>query len=275
MIHDPARGATPSGDPVSGSSEERDATAAFLDSLPELRTGQTFRFACHPEVPCFNACCGDLNLPLTPYDALRLRRALKLPSDQFLSLYATLSMAPDTGFPMLRLNMAQDRDKPCPFVTPKGCAVYANRPGACRTYPLGRATRLDADGRVVEQFFVVREDHCRGFEETADWGAPQWLADQGLEAYYAFNDRYMRLMALAKERGARLSQKQANMVWLCQYRPDAFTAFITQMGILERLEMSEERKGEVLADEEACLTFGLDWLELTLFGLEERLRRKA
>ena len=44
---------------------EADATDAFLKSLPELAPGERFRFACHPEVPCFNACCSDLSLMLT------------------------------------------------------------------------------------------------------------------------------------------------------------------------------------------------------------------
>ena len=34
-------------------------------------------FACHPKVPCFNECCRELDLALSPYDVLRLRRALR------------------------------------------------------------------------------------------------------------------------------------------------------------------------------------------------------
>ncbi len=253
---------------------DADAAEAFLKSLPELKKGEKFRFACHPGVPCFNACCSDLSLMITPYDALRLRRALKISGNEFIRLYATLAMAPDTGFPMLKLNMLDDERKSCPFVSEKGCLVYENRPGACRTYPLGRATRLDKDGQVEEQFFVVREDHCRGFEQESHWDSPAWLCDQGLEAYNRLNDRYMRLMATSQARGARLNQKQSQMAYLAQYNPDAFQNFITQTGIFDRLEIDEERKQAVLSDEEACLEFGLDWLELALFGIEDRLRRK-
>jgi len=266
------------GNPLSqnneSSPEDADAAEAFLKSLPELRKGERFRFACHPEVPCFNACCSDLSLMITPYDALRLRRALKISGGEFIRLYAVLAMAPDTGFPMLKLNMLDDERKSCPFVSKQGCRLYENRPGACRTYPLGRATRLDKDGQVEEQFFVVREDHCRGFEQESSWDSPSWLNDQGLEDYNRLNDRYMRLMATSQARGARLNQKQSQMAYLAQYNPDAFQNFITQTGIFERLEIDEERKQAVLTDEEACLEFGLDWLELALFGVEDRLRRK-
>ena len=253
---------------------EADATAAFLESLPELRPGECFRFACHPKVPCFNACCSDLTLMLTPYDALRLRRALGISATDFATHFATRHDAPDTGFPMLRLKMLDDREKHCPFVSPEGCKVYANRPGACRTYPLGRASRLDEQGNVMEQFFVVREPHCRGFEETTDWDAPGWLSDQDLAAYNHFNDRYMMLMSLARGKGAALTSKQAQMVWLAQYQPDAFQEFINKMGLFNLVEIAEDRKERILADEEEALTFGLDWLELAFFGLQDKLRRK-
>ena len=75
---------------------EADATEAFLKSLPELTAGETFRFACHPEVPCFNACCSDLTLMLTPYDALRLRRALGVTPVDFMNHFARRFEAPDT-----------------------------------------------------------------------------------------------------------------------------------------------------------------------------------
>ncbi|UJX41014.1 YkgJ family cysteine cluster protein [Desulfovibrio sp. JY] len=253
---------------------EADATEAFLKSLPELAPGESFRFACHPNVPCFNACCSDLRLMLTPYDALRLRRALGISAADFINHFATRFTAPDTGFPMLQLKMRDEPRKRCPFVTPEGCKVYPDRPGACRTYPLGRATKLDEQGHVVEQFFVVREPHCRGFEEASTWDAPAWLADQDLARYNDFNDRYMRLMALARGKGAALTDKQGQMVWLAQYEPDAFQAFITRLDLFRLVEIDEERKARVLADEEASLIFGLDWLELAFFGLETGLRRK-
>ena len=212
-----------------------DATQAFLDSLPELRPGERFGFACHPGVTCFNACCSDLTLVLTPYDVLRLRRALALSGREFIARHARTALAPDTGFPQLRLAMRDDLPgKPCPFVTPQGCGVYPHRPGACRTYPLGRAARTGDDGQVVEQFFVVREEHCRGFEQDASWTSAEWLGDQDLAAYNAANDRYMLLLAQAREHGL-LDRKQANLVFLAAYNLDAFRDFLANTKALDRL----------------------------------------
>ena len=35
---------------------------------------ERFRFGCHPGVPCFNYCCGDVKIVLAPMDVLRLAR---------------------------------------------------------------------------------------------------------------------------------------------------------------------------------------------------------
>ena len=254
--------------------DQADATEAFLKSLPELAPGQTFRFACHPEVPCFNACCSDLNLMLTPYDALRLRRALGIAATDFLNHFTVRHVLPDSGFPMPHLAMRKEPQKRCPFVSEAGCKVYGNRPGACRTYPLGRATKLDDDGGVIEQFFIVQEPHCRGFEEATDWSAAGWLTDQDLAVYNRFNDRYMFLMALTRNKGVGLSPKQIQMVWLAQYLPDEFRELIGKMGIFNLVEIDAARQERIMADEEETLLFGLDWLELVFFGREEHLRRK-
>lgn len=243
-----------------------DATQEFLNSLPELKPGESFRFSCNPEVPCFNACCGDLNLMLTPYDALRLRRKLSLSSREFIQGFAEVSAQPGAGFPQVRLRMTDNARRSCPFVREAGCSVYPDRPGACRTYPLGRATRLDSEGKMVEQFFVVQEDHCRGFEQDGEWTKDTWLKDQGLEEYNEFNDRYMELMSKCRKTGRALDAKQVNMAFLALYQPDDFQKFIQNMGVMDRLDIAKQRRSEILGDEEKCLNFALEWLELVFLG---------
>lgn len=253
----------------------KDQTQQFLDSLPELEPGKEFKFACHPDVPCFNACCSDLNLMLTPYDVLRLRRALNMGSHDFIRTQAEVATAPDTGLPAFRLRMSDDKRHSCPYVSPKGCTVYENRPAACRTYPLGRATRIDENGEVGERFFVVREPHCKGFNEDKMWSSETWLSDQGLIAYNENNDHYMRLLARVKEAGRPVPPKHANMAALALYQLDSFKDFILQTGVLERLDVTDERKKDILENEEARLAFAVSWLELLLFGSSENLRPKA
>ncbi len=253
---------------------QRDATEEFLDSLPELEPGKTFAFSCHPGISCFNACCGDLNLMMTPYDVLRLRNGLNMDSKKFVHTHLEISRTPETGFPLVRLRMLDDRKRSCPFVRDEGCSVYENRPGACRTYPLGRASRVDEAGNLVEQFFIVQEQHCNGFEETKEWTSEEWLKDQGLEKYNEINDRYMQLMTKVRKQGKVLDDRQLNMTFLALYQIDNFQKFITDMNVFSRLELNGEEQEQILGDESRCLDFALDWVELVLTGESQNLQPK-
>lgn len=101
-------------------------------------TEDRLRFLCHRKIACFNACCADLCLVLTPYDILRIKRHLGLTSSTFLEDY-TEPHEGHPAFPLIRLKMGDDKIHSCPFVTDAGCSVYEDRPVSCRLYPLGRA----------------------------------------------------------------------------------------------------------------------------------------
>ena len=255
-----------------------DASRELLESLPELPNGKTFCFDCNPEVPCFNRCCAELTLPLTPYDVLRLCRHLGMGSEAFLGTFATMRSFPDTGFPLPMLRMLDGPDELCPFVTPAGCAVYDDRPGACRFYPLGRGTKIASEG-VAERFFVVREDHCRGFDTGTERTAAQWLAQQELQPFNASNDKYMRLMSLVRATGSPLEPRMATMCVLALFQMDKFRQFLTAMRVCDRLDLSAERRQAAMEDslhgDEALLDFGLDWMELIIFGQSQGLAPKA
>ena len=264
-----------------------DATEEFLQKLPEIRPGENFWFACHPGVPCFNACCSKLTMPLWPYDVLRLRQGLNMGSEEFFEEFVIADCYPDTGFPSLHLRMREDDpEQSCPFLTAQGCGVYAHRSSACRTYPLGRAARPDgnAPGGVEERYFLVREAHCRGFEQQTAWTVESWLRDQGLEPYHRTNDRYMTLVSRYKDRsgGARLSGKQATMALLCLYQGDRFLEFLLSVGLLDRVLLQGDYAGEDAAsltdrfsvEPELLLNFGFDWLELALCGESSNLGKR-
>jgi len=52
----------------------------ILTDSPRLGPDDTFKFACHPGISCFNKCCGDVNIFLSPYDVLRMKRRLEMTS---------------------------------------------------------------------------------------------------------------------------------------------------------------------------------------------------
>lgn len=248
-----------------------------LDDLPCLSSGERFCFSCGPSQPCFNRCCAQLNLPLTPYDALKLAQNLGLPSSEFLRAFTGMRSEETTGFPMFHLRMIESPDAPCPFVTPAGCSVYEDRPSACRSYPLGRGARLGRDG-IQERFFLVREEHCQGFACGPAWTAQEWFENQGLAEHVWFNDAYMRLLSLVAASGRPLDARLRSMVILALWQPDKFREFLIGMDALGRVETSSYTRASLEASGQegdlARLRFGLDWLEFVLFGESPNIRPK-
>lgn len=243
--------------------------------------GDTFRFACQPELRCFGDCCSDLTLLLMPYDALRLRRRLGLGSEPFLEQYTETLRDPDSGVPRVLVKMGDDPAKRCPFLTDEGCAVYEDRPGACRIFPLGRAAaaasapgiegglgggRVAASG-VRERFFLVKEEVCFGWEEPREWDIDQWLDDQGMRSYLAPNDRWLpiftRLPGLAKDPRA---EQRFSMFRTAGYNLDRFRDLIAGEAFINRFELGGERFALIRDDDEALLDFAVDWLAFALFG---------
>ncbi len=156
-----------------------------------------FAFDCRPGGACFNACCRDLSQVLTPYDVLRLTRGLGLRSGEFLRRYTLCRTGPGSGLPVVSLVPGDSVELTCPFLSPSGCRVYRDRPSSCRTYPLVRLVRrARATGLLSEEFMLLREPHCRGFETGRLRTPAEWAADQGLATYHAENDRLLEILSL-------------------------------------------------------------------------------
>lgn len=235
--------------------------------LTALAPDEPFRFACGPGVSCYNHCCQDLNQALTPHDVLRLRRHLGLSWARFLEQYAVMYAGPASGLPVVSLRFAASREKRCPFVAPEGCSVYAARPTSCRLYPVARAlTRSRRDGRVVEHFALIREDHCRGFEQGPAQTVRQWIAAQEVREGLAADDRLMDLIALKNRlRPGRLDAQQEEWIAAALYDLDRLKQ-AAAAGRLQAVAWPDSPGLPAQEDDEGWLAWGLTWVRQALFG---------
>jgi Fe-S-cluster containining protein len=245
--------------------QPRSAQALDIDS--RLSLNDVFGFACGPHVPCFTECCGKLELLVTPYDLLRLRRRLRVSSAEFLDTYTVTRLRTAHGFPEIVMRFDPAVGNLCPFVTPAGCSVYEDRPGACRIYPLGRAsTTHPLDGSHREFYFTVREDHCRGFERPREWTVREWIANQGLEEYNKFNDLLMELYVLRSRRaGIVLTTRHIQMFMMSCYNTERFREFVFTSGFLKKFQVAPDLEAALREDDEALLRFAFQWLKFALF----------
>jgi uncharacterized protein len=244
--------------------------------LESLEDGK-FKFACHPGVPCFTECCRDLKLVLTPYDIVKLTKALGLDARSFLDLHTETVFDEQRGLPMVYLKMQENERRTCPFVSPAGCTVYSGRPSACRIYPLARASRMHrAHGTVIEDYFVLHESHCVGFEEDRVWNVREWLGDQGLIACNDMNNRWMEIVTHPRLRqGDPLSSKQQQMFFLASYNMDQFRDFVLKSRFLSIFEISPEEVQGLTDSDEHLLAMACRWLKFALLNEPELKMRNA
>jgi Fe-S-cluster containining protein len=224
-------------------------------------------FSCHPEVPCFNECCRDLNQFLTPYDILRLKNHLGLSSGQFLAQYTSQHIGPDSGLPIITLKPAEQRKRTCPFVTSTGCSVYADRPSSCRTYPLIRGvSRSRESGLLSEQFMVLKEAHCCGFDKSNAHTVRQWIDGQEIAVYNEINDKLLQIISLKNmQKPGALDLKSRQMFFTALYDLDNFRSQIFNNDFLTGLSFNYSTVDKIREDDVALLEVGMMWVEHVLF----------
>jgi len=240
------------------------------NNFSPIQKDDTFRFSCAPQVPCFNACCRDLNQFLTPYDIVRLKDHLQLASSDFLEQYCRRHTGPESGLPIVSLKPGETEALTCPFVTEAGCKVYANRPSSCRTYPLARTlSRSRTTGAIFERFMLISESHCLGFRQGRTQTVRQWIARQEIGIYNDFNDRLMEIISLkSRFRPGPLDKESSHWFYLALYDLDSFRSEINQHGLLKGLELDAALLAEAQKEDTALLRVGIEWVKRALFGVD-------
>lgn len=250
-------------------SELEELKKTILEQYPRLGAEDTFKFACHPGVSCFNHCCADVNIFLTPYDVLRLKNHLGIASQEFLDKYTQIVADRNQQLPAVQLRMTETETKHCHFVdTEKGCTVYENRPWSCRMYPIGQASPKEQEGRDDEKFyFILHEEVCKGFEEGKNWTVADWMKDQGVSEYDEFGELFKEVMFHDFfEQGKVLTPQKIDMFFLACYNLDRFREFILNTTFLKRFEIEKDELAKIKIDDEKLLKFAFDWVKFSLFG---------
>jgi len=239
----------------------------IMKDYQRLSLEDTFVFGCHPGVPCFNNCCRDVNIFLTPYDILRLKNRLKISSQDFLDKYTLLPFDVHQTHPVVLLKMDSNEQKTCPFITEAGCSVYSDRPWSCRMYPLGKASPTGNNGNSTEGFyFILEEEVCKGFNASKKWTIGEWLENQHLEDYDIECEKFKEI-SLHKffMLGKALNPQKMEMFHLVCYNIDKFRKFIFESSFRSRFEISRELAEKLRTDDYELLKFGYDWLKFSLF----------
>ncbi|MFH1020495.1 MAG: YkgJ family cysteine cluster protein [Pseudomonadota bacterium] len=229
-----------------------------------LPPDETFRFSCHPGVACFTDCCRELELALTPYDVLRLSRHMGLAPSDFLDRHALIEQAEGSAFSRVFLCMIDDGRDSCPFVTASGCRVYADRPGACRTYPLGRGAFTSEDGGRHEMHVLLTEPHCKGFSQGEPQDITTWQKDQALATYNAMNDELLPILHHPRLKNGHPPEELEEEIFLFLYSLDTFRQRLLDATLTLPFPITADERQELAGEDLALLRLGIRWLDHVL-----------
>jgi Fe-S-cluster containining protein len=143
-------------------SKPNDTQPARSPLLPlRLNADDKFQIHCHKGIACFNACCKNMDITLTPCDIVRLKNRLGMSSYEFLATRTTRFDMDAHGVPGVKLG-TQKGSSACQFLTKDGCSVYPDRATACRYYALGtvsmRKVREYREVQGVDRYDEVNKE---------------------------------------------------------------------------------------------------------------------
>ncbi|MBF0416463.1 MAG: YkgJ family cysteine cluster protein [Magnetococcales bacterium] len=253
--------------------ELRDLPREVRNVLHPVRmtSKEHFHFRCHPGIDCFNACCRNIEIILTPYDLIRIRRRLNLDVESFLYQYATPFTLTKGQLPVPLIRMDPETGQ-CPFNTPEGCRIYTDRPVACRYYPIGMALMHKQQATNEEEFyFLIKEDFCHGHRESKDWSIQEWRADQGSDGYDEQNRGWMEVILKRRSAGDTVatSTQLSEFFYMASTNPDAFRRFVFDSSFLKRFQVDPDTERKIREDDQALTEFAFAWLKSILFGDQE------
>ena len=238
--------------------------------VPQMCDGsKSIQFQCHRGIACWNACCSNIDISLTPYDILRLKQRMGITSNDFLLHYTLPYEMEQDGIAGVKLRPVENGTA-CRFMTPEGCSVYGDRPTACRYYPVALLSMRKQDEYTdTRSYALVKEEHCLGHNEPGSITIDAYRQEQGLEEYDELARGWRQLILKKKSSGPSVgkpSKRSLQLYFMVCYDIDTFRSFATSEGFTGLYDLPEAETRKILADDTALMLFGFRFLRQVLFG---------
>ncbi len=238
----------------------------FPEGMVPLGKKEKFTFRCHSGIDCYTVCCKKVDMFLFPYDILRLKTCLNISSQEFMENYAQVVQGQSHPyFPAVMLRLTEDDEKACPFLTDDGCGVYADRPSACRTYPLERGVDRSPEKGVSNEFyFMTDNDYCHGHKEDKEFTVKKWTRDQRLDDYNMMNDLWAEVDTVFSTNpwaGEGSGGPKQQVAFTVCYDIDNFRLMVAKHSLLDRFAIPKNQKRRIKDSDNELLKFGFEWLK--------------
>jgi Fe-S-cluster containining protein len=229
------------------------------------------QFSCHKGIGCWNACCSNIDISLTPYDVLRMKTRLGISSTEFLKEYTVPYEMDKDSIAGVKLRPVE-AGTACRFMKPEGCGIYEDRPTACRYYPVALLSMRRQDEYVDrDSYAIVKEDHCKGHEVNRPITIGDYRKEQGLGEYDELARGWRQLVLKKQSSGPSIGKptlRSRQLYFMACYDIDRFREFVSAESFNKLFDLPQEEKSVLLADDVALLQFAFRFLRQVLFGEE-------
>jgi len=238
--------------------------------VPQTIDGNAqIQFRCHKDIDCFNACCKNIDIALTPYDVVRLKKRLGITSTDFLVKYTFPYEMERDGIAGIKLKPVENGSA-CQFMTEAGCSVYEDRPTACRYYPVALLSiRRQDEFTDRTAYALVQEPHCHGHFEDRKLTVDDYRKEQGLEEYDELGRGWRQLILKKQSSGpavGRPSKRSLQLFFMACYDVDQFREFIKTPSFEDVYELDQATKDKLYSDDVELMLFGQRFLSQVMFG---------
>jgi Fe-S-cluster containining protein len=234
-----------------------------------LEGGATLQFQCRKGIACWNACCSNIDISLTPYDIVRLKQRFDLASHEFLATYTVPYEMEQGGLAGVKLKPV-DGGTACRFMNSEGCSVYEDRPTACRYYPVALLSMRKQDESFDRQVYaIVKEDHCLGHREPRTQTIDAYRGEQGVTQYDQLAHGWRQLILKKKSSGPTVgkpSKRSLELFFMTCYDIDRFRSFVASEAFSTIYDLPPDELRNTLVDDVNLLQFGFRFLRQVLFG---------
>jgi uncharacterized protein len=229
------------------------------------------QFSCHKGIGCWNACCSNIDISLTPYDVLRMKTRLGITSTEFLKDYTVPYEMEKDGIAGVKFRPIEGGSA-CRFMKPEGCDIYSDRPTACRYYPVALLSMRRQDEYVDrDSYAIVKEDHCKGHEVDRPVTIGDYRKEQGLEEYDDLARGWRQLVLKKKSSGPTIGKptlRSRQLFFMACYDVDRFREFVFAESFTRLFELKQDEKDALASDDIALLQFAFRFLRQVMFGEE-------
>ncbi len=250
--------------------QNQDMEAAGNPVIPRtFDDTKVIQFQCSKGISCWNKCCSNIDISLTPYDILRLKNRFDMVSGLFLQKYTVPYEIEKSSIAGVKLRPVENGTA-CQFMTPEGCSVYEDRPTACRYYPIALLSMRKQDEYIDrEAYAMVKEEHCLGHNEPREISVADYRKEQGLADYDELARGWRQLILKKQSSGPSIgkpSKRSLELFFLVCYDLDRFSSFVASDGFNSLYDLNDEEMKKILSDDTELMLFGFRFLKQILYG---------